>query len=122
MHDKIRSLRVKLSLILIAGLLFIILQSLAWLEILNMNADRDMEAIQNYLYLFSGLHLTHVIAGVVLTAYLFYRVASVEGDPVKSLVLVTNPFEKTLLEIFITFWHYTIGLWIVIYLMLLLIY
>jgi cytochrome c oxidase subunit 3 len=122
LHDKIKSLRIRLSLILIAGLLFVILQSLAWLEILNMHVAPEMETIQNYLYLFSGLHLTHIIAGVILTAYLFYRVASVEGDPVKSLILLTNPFEKTLLEILTVFWHYTIALWVVIYLMLLLVY
>ena len=121
-RDEIRALRIRLSLLLVSGLLFIIFQSLAWLEILNMSIYLNMQPFQNYLYLFSGLHLTHIIAGVVLTAYIFYRVTLVEGDPVKSIILLTNPFEKNLLEIFVAFWHYTVFLWMVIYLVLLLVY
>lgn len=121
-HDNIKKLRISLSLIMIAGLLFIIIQSLAWLEILNMESEPDIELLQNYLYLFSGLHLIHILAGLILATYLFYRIVSVEGDPVKSLILLTNPYEKILLEIFTIFWHYLIILWIVIYLVLLLVY
>ena len=121
-HDHIKQIRVSLSLIMITGLLFIIFQSLAWLEILNMETEKNMEVIQNYLYLFSGLHLIHILTGVILAAWLFYKIVSVEGDPVKSIVLLTNPYEKILLEIFTVFWHYLIILWIVIYLVLLLVY
>jgi cytochrome c oxidase subunit 3 len=120
-YDNIKFIRIRLSMILIIGLLFIILQSLAWLEILNIKVGQDAETAQNYLYLFSGLHLTHVIGGVILAAFLFYRIASVEGDPVKSIILLTNPFEKLLLEIFTAFWHYVVLLWVVIYLILLLV-
>jgi len=121
-HDNIKKLRISLSLIMITGLLFMIIQSLAWLEILNMETEPDIEILQNYLYLFSGLHLIHILAGVILAAYLFYRIISVESDPVKSIILLTNPYEKNLLEIFTVFWHYLIVLWIVIYLVLLLVY
>ncbi len=121
-HDHIKQMRVSLSLIMITGLLFIIFQSLAWLEIINMETEKNMETIQNYLYLFSGLHLIHILTGVIFAAWLFYKIVSIEGDPVKSIILLTNPYEKILLEIFTTFWHYLIILWIVIYLVLLLVY
>jgi cytochrome c oxidase subunit 3 len=118
-EDKIKEMRVMLSLIMIGGLLFFISQSVAWLEVLSMPVTENQHRLNSYYYLFSGVHLLHVMASLTLLAVIFYRVAAVEGDPVKSIIMLTTPYEKIKLEIFTSFWHYSVICWTVIYLLLL---
>lgn len=113
--DKIKNLRLLLSRLLIIGLLFIITQSLAWLELLNMELAIPIQKYQSYLFIFSGIHSLHMAAGVVILGLLFYRISSVEGDLVKSVVYLTNPYDKIKLDIFSTLWHFTLISWMLIY-------
>lgn len=118
-HDQIVRLRVALSLMLIMGLVFIITQSLAWLELLNYPSEKPAEMLLSYLFLFSGSHMLFTAFSLVMVGMLFYRISSIEDDPVKSLILLTNPYEKVKLEITATFWHYLVGVWTALYLMFL---
>ncbi len=114
-EDRLKDLRIMLSLVLIAGLLFFIAQSIAWLELLSQHTDSKNGEIIYYLYLFSGIHLIHIVAALVFVGILFYRIASVEGDPIKSIILLTNPYEKIKLEMFSHLWHYIVASWTLLF-------
>ncbi len=117
--DSIPELRKLLSLVMISGLLFFLIQLLAWMEILKLNLVYDRSGISDYLFVFSGVHFTYVLAGMVMAAILFYHYMMIENDPVKTLITTTNPHEKLKLDIFVTFWNFTVYSWSLIFGMLL---
>jgi cytochrome c oxidase subunit 3 len=121
-QDRIKQLRILLSSMLIVGLLFMITQALAWFELLAEDFPLRLQKFQSYLFLFSGVHLVHVAAGVVMVGFQFYRISSIEGDPVKCIVLLTNPYEKIKLEIITMFWHYILLTWMLIFTLFLVVY
>ena len=118
-EDRVKDMRVMLSLVLISGLLFFISQSIAWLELVNEQPGPGNAETINYLFLFSGIHLIHIVAAMVFVGLLFYKMASVEGDPIKSIIMLTNPYEKLKLEMFAFFWHYVVASWTVSFLLFL---
>ncbi len=120
--DAISDLRRLISYTLISGLVFFLSQSLAWMEILKLDLIYETEGISAYLFVFSGVHFVFVLAGVVMSAMLFYKYMLIENDPVKTLITTTNPNEKVKIEIFRTFWNFTVYSWGLIFVMLLFIF
>ncbi|UIR55243.1 cytochrome c oxidase subunit 3 [Sphingobacterium sp. SRCM116780] len=96
---------------LILGLLFFVLQVNSW-EIL---AERGIyfvnnNASQSFVYIFTGMHLAHIIAGVIVLIVALIGVF-------KPLPPDSNQFRMNLASIF---WHFLDLLWIYIYVFLLL--
>lgn len=120
--DAISELRRVISITLISGLVFFLSQSLAWMEILKLDLLYESKGISTYLFLFSGIHFVYVLAGVTMAALLFYKYMLIENDPVKTLITTTNPNEKVKLEIFRTYWNFTVFSWGLIFLMLLFVF
>jgi len=109
--DAISDLRKLISYTLISGLIFFLSQSLGWMEILKLELIHENEGISDYLFFLSGVHFIYILAGVVMAAMLFYKYMLIENDPVKTLITTTNPNEKVRLEIFKTFWNFTVYSW-----------
>jgi len=120
--DEISYLRKLLSYTLIAGLLFFISQSIAWIELLTHDVNFEGNHITAYVFTFSALHLAYVLTGMIMSGILFYKNMLLENDPVKTLIASTNPTEKIKLEIFKKFWHFIVLSWAMIFLMLLFIF
>lgn len=103
--------KVLLGATILLGLLFFVLQLQAW-GVLN---ERGIvfvnnNASQSFLFIFTGFHLLHIIAGlIVLTRALMGRI--------KNIPQVHNVFRMDLATIF---WHFLGLLWIYIYVFLLL--
>ena len=121
-NDDITLLRKNLSFILIAGLLFFISQFVAWMELISNDITLEKNSIADYLFAFSALHLFYVLASLIMSGVLFYRYMLIENDPVKTLIMATNPVEKLKLEIYTTFWNFNVLSWTMIFLMLLFIF
>lgn len=121
-NDDISLLRKLLSYILISGLLFFISQTFAWMELLRNEIILEKNSISSYIFIFSAIHLIYVIGGMVMSAILFYKYMLIENDPVKTLIVATNPAEKVKLEIFTVFWHFVVLSWTMIFLMFLFIF
>ena len=121
-NDEIALLKKQLSSALIIGLLFFISQLLAWMEIFRNLIDLEKNTIITYVFLFSAIHIFYVLAGMIMSAILFYKYLLIEHDPVKTLIATTNPIEKVKLEIYRTFWHFNVLSWTIIYLMFLFIF
>lgn len=118
-NDDISYLRKLLSYSLIAGLLFFISQSIAWIELLTHDTNFEQNQIVSYVFTFSAIHMAFVLVGMIMSGILFYRYMLVENDPVKTLIAVTNPIEKVKLEVFKIFWHFNVLSWAMIFMMLL---
>jgi len=120
--DAIYELRRLISYTLISGLVFFLSQSLAWMEILKLDLAYQSEGIADYLFVISGLHFLHVLAGVIMAAMLFYKYMLIENDPVKTLITTTNPNERVKIEIFQTYWSFVVFSWGLVFLMLLFVF
>lgn len=121
-NDEITLIRKQLGFLLISGLLFFISQSIAWIELLNRNMILDNNGITAYLLIFTVMQMAFVFVGMILTAILFYKYMLIENDPVKTLIMVTNPHEKIRLEIYTAFWYFNLISWAMIFLMLLFVF
>lgn len=108
--DLMLRLRVGLLLTLGIGLIFLVLQWQAWLQLVDMNIYFVGNPSGSFVYVLSGLHGAHIVAGLVFLLIVFYL--SIRGQVHAS---------KTLwIEICTTFWHFLGGLWLYLFFFLIL--
>ncbi len=100
-----------LWLTLILGVSFFCLQFYAWSILVKMGVYLvNPNASQSFIYIFTGVHLVHILAGLILI------VNSLVGS-YKNSPPVKNLFR---LEMTSIFWHFVDILWIYLYVFLLL--
>jgi len=91
---------------------FMILQVVGWQQLVNQDIFLASNNMASYLYLISGLHFLHVIAGLPFLI-LFYVVARKRmKEPVSVLVYFSDPEKRLKLRLLTRYWHYLDGLWI----------
>lgn len=118
-EDNLKKLRNVLGFTLVLGTGFIYSQYLGWLQLHDSGiflSGRDSGA---YLYVITGLHLFHIISGILFLGYTFYQVAIAARDPVKNLIMVTNPYHRIKLEILTIYWHFLDIMWVILFFFLL---
>ena len=101
-----------LKLTIWLSLLFMGMQTLAWIWLFQQNIGLGSTTTTAYLYLISFVHLAHVVAGLPFL-YLFYRTAKKRMvDPVTVLVYFSDPEKRLKLRLLTVYWHFLDGLWI----------
>lgn len=113
----LRSALYSLSGALGLGLLFVLVQILAWVQLFSQGVFfAGGYGGGAYLYFFSGLHLLHIIAGFVLLGERFLTFRRYSGDAADELIFTTNPFELTKTRVAAFWWHYTDVVWLLLFL------
>lgn len=103
--------RLYLGLTLTLGILFFIIQVYGWSQLINMGVYFvNNNASQSFIYVFTGTHLIHIIAGLLLLAN------TLRGS-YKNIPQVKNLFG---MEMSAIFWHFIDIIWIYLYVFLLL--
>ena len=102
------------------GIAFTIFQFIGWKELLNNGIALQNNVAGAYLYVISGLHLLHLVAGVAVLFVFWLKAKERETDAVKELLFDTNPVEKLKVKCLAIYWHFVDGLWIYLYLFFLL--
>jgi len=95
------------------GFLFLLGQGAAWLQVMHSNVILEFDKHSWFIFLFSGLHGVHVVAGVGGLAYLLYRCYEPATGPRHQMT--TRAYMNALT----IFWHYLGFLWIVLFALLL---
>src|SRR5690606_20608697 len=96
---------------IVLGIVFFVLQVHAWQVLTGQGVFFiNNNASQSFVYVFTGLHLLHIIAGLIVLFRCFVGV-------VKSIPQANNIFRMDLAALF---WHFLALLWIYIYVFLLL--
>jgi cytochrome c oxidase subunit 3 len=96
----------------VLSLLFLVMQFIAWRQLFQQNVFLSTDNSSAYLYLLSGLHFAHVIAGLPFLM-LFLRAAKRNMvDPVTVLVYFSDPEKRLRLRLLTIYWHFLDGLWI----------
>ncbi|MVZ64872.1 heme-copper oxidase subunit III [Sphingobacterium sp. DK4209] len=96
---------------IVLGIIFLVLQVNAW-EVFNARKITfvNNNASQSFIFVFTGLHLAHIIAGILVLVRCLLGVF-------KNIPYINNLFR---MEIAAIFWHFLDLLWIYIYVFLLL--
>jgi cytochrome c oxidase subunit 3 len=113
--------RVFLGTTFTLGVIFILLQISGWLEMIETGAFISRDNSIGFVYLLTGLHLVHILAGVVYLSLLF-RKAVKNRTYVDSFVYSVNPPNRLRLKLMTRYWHFVDVLWLVVFIFLVLLY
>ena len=103
--------RLYLWLTIILGILFFVIQVYAWYVLVNNGVYfANPNASQSFVYVFTGMHLIHILAGVLL-------LANTLTGSYRNIAQVKNLYRMQMSSIF---WHFVDIIWIYLYVFLLL--
>lgn len=106
--DYLTQVKIGVGLTTFLGIVFLIAQYLGWKDLVANDIYFVGNAAGSFVYVFSGLHGFHIVSGlifllIVLSSAFKYKVHS------KDMVLI---------EMCTTYWHFLGGLWLYLYLFL----
>lgn len=110
--DDTRGYQLALASTIGLSLLFMLLQYVGWAELFNRNVFIHTDNSASYLYLISGLHFVHVIAGLPFLGIFLYTARKQMKEPVSVLVYFSDPEKRLKLRLLTIYWHFLDALWI----------
>lgn len=117
-EERFRSYRLNISITLLLGILFIVLQGLGWRKMLSAGITMANNTGGMFIYVLSGLHILHTIGGLIALASAnkdaFQRMQYVD-----SYVYSVNPPNQLKIKLISIYWHFIDILWIILFLFLL---
>ncbi|MFP4090147.1 MAG: heme-copper oxidase subunit III [Cyclobacteriaceae bacterium] len=113
--DNIKELKRALGLTMLFGLSFTISQYIGWYELNKSGIYLSGKSSGAYLYVISGLHVLHLAGALVFITMAYTKVSSVSLDPVKALIMITDPYQKLKIEMLTFYWHFMDALWVFLF-------
>lgn len=95
---------------------FTVFQIIGWQQLINSGINLQSNVAGAYLYIISGLHLVHLVVGILLLGWFLVRAIEHRSDQVKALLFEVDPFSKMRVSLLATYWHFVDGLWVYLYL------
>ncbi len=121
-NEALKKLSTLMGVTILLGFVFTLSQYWGWHQLEQSGYSLQGLSSGAYLYVISGLHILHLVGGIFFMTYQFIKVSRVSRDPVRSLIMITNPYQKTKLEILSTYWHFMDLLWVGMFLYFLFIF
>lgn len=94
------------------SLLFMVAQAIAWYMLFSDGVLMSSDNSAGYLYVISGLHFAHVIAGLPFLGYFIHQARYHMKEPVSVLVYFSDPEKRLNLRLLGIYWHFLDVLWI----------
>jgi cytochrome c oxidase subunit 3 len=113
--------RLFLGATLTLGITFMLLQASGWLEIIENGSFINHNTAIDFVYLLTGLHLLHILVGVVYLGVIFQK-ALKNRSYVDAFVYSVNPPNILRLKLITRYWHFVDALWLVVFLFIVLLY
>ena len=120
--DDLAGLARCLGATLLLGSVFSGLQVLGWRELVQHGVLFRGSPSGTYVYFISGLHVVHVLAGLIFLLVQLVRVLHADRDAVRALVFIRNPYHRRQLQVLSTYWHFIDVLWVVLFAVFLFLY
>jgi cytochrome c oxidase subunit 3 len=95
------------------GLLFLIGQAAAWFQVMHSDVILEQDKHSWFIFLFSGMHAIHILAGLGGLSYLLYRTYEPASGPRYQMTT------KAATNAISLFWHYLGFIWLVLFVLLL---
>lgn len=118
LNDETRNYQSYLMATIGLTFLFLGLQCKAWSMLFGINVFPTSDNSAGYLYVLSGLHFAHVLAGLPFLAMFIWRSKKTMIDPVTVLVYFSDPEKRLRLRLLSIYWHYLDALWVFLVLFL----
>lgn len=112
LNDETRNYQKFLALTILLTLLFLAMQIIAWNQLFSVNIFPATDNSAGYLYVLSGLHFAHVIAGLPFLWLFLWRSKKQMIDPVTVLVYFSDPEKRLRLRLLSIYWHFLDALWV----------
>ena len=109
--DQLSALKNNVLITFVLGLLFALFQFISWNQMVDQGiyfAGASSTISGSYLYILSGLHLAHMLGGLISLAVVY----------VKAGRSVYNSKNLLGLQLSSTYWHFLGGLWVYLYIFL----
>ena len=97
---------------IVLSLLFMGMQYVGWKMLFDQAIFVSSDNSAAYLYVISGLHFAHVIAGLPFLGVFLYRAYKHMKEPVSVLVYFSDPAKRLNLRLLTIYWHFLDILWI----------
>lgn len=101
-----------LTATIILSLIFLGAQFVGWSQLFGQEIFINYTTTASYLYVISGLHFMHVIAGLPFLAIFLLTARKRMKEPVSVLVYFSDPEKRLKLRLLTIYWHFLDGLWI----------
>lgn len=111
-NDASEKLKQSLLISLLLSVLFVVLQIAGWFELYHKGIYISGKPDGSYLYLISGLHALHVLAGLGILSYFYWQTRQKLKDKVDSLLFFTTPKKERQLKMIVVYWHFVDVLWV----------
>lgn len=109
-RDKLEQVKLALSITTVLGLVFLYGQFQAWGQLVDAGVFFVGNPAGSFMYVFTGIHAAHLISGVI---YLLYMLISSLRNKVHAKNMLN-------MDMCTTYWHFLGGLWIYLFIFLLL--
>ena len=116
--DKTNAVRALLAMTFLGGIGFIMAQAIGWEMLRSSGVFFQNSTSGSYVYLISGLHALHVMAGLIFFGIFALDANKYLRHPATALVFFTDPVKKLRLELLTIYWHFMDAVWLVIFLFL----
>lgn len=110
--DDTRGYQRALSLTILLSVVFLVAQFIGWRQLLQQDIFINSDNSASYLYVISGLHFVHVIAGLPFLMVFLWQARNKMREPVSVLVYFSDPEKRLKLRLLTVYWHFIDGLWI----------
>lgn len=97
---------------IVLSIIFMIAQFFGWRELFLQEIFIHSDNSAGYLYVISGLHFAHVIAGLPFLGIFLWKAYKRMKEPVSVLVYFSDPDKRLRLRLLTIYWHFLDGLWI----------
>lgn len=97
---------------IVLTIVFMIAQVIGWSTLFSQDILINSDNSASYLYIISGLHFAHVIAGLPFLGLFLYQARKHMKEPVSVLVYFSDPEKRLKLRLLTIYWHFLDGLWI----------
>lgn len=115
--------RLFLGMTLLLGLLFIAFQYSGWMWLNNHGVYLATNPSSSFLFVITGLHVAHLLAGIIAITVTFGRSLRTNYDTLNPMKDEFNEMNRTVkLRMISTYWHFVDILWIYLFIFFLIIH
>lgn len=110
--DETQRYKSYLGITLVLSTLFLVFQIVSWQQMVNMNNSLSSSIMSSYLYVLSGVHLLHLVAGIPFLAIFFYDAMQRLKEPTSSMLYLSDEDKRRKLKLISIYWHFLDALWL----------
>jgi len=112
LQDNTQNYQRALLATILLSIVFMALQFYGWQELFSQKIFINSDNSASYLYVISGLHFAHVIAGLPFLGLFLFKAYKQMREPVSVLVYFSDPEKRLKLRLLTIYWHFLDVLWI----------